>query len=60
MGGLIFRKRIKLDDTAANVSKDGVSISRKIGRFITANSHGQVSIRIAPGLSWRFGARRGR
>ena len=57
--GLIFRKRIPVDrDTAVNVSGAGVSVSRRLGRRITVNSRGRVSVRLAPGLSFRFGGRR--
>jgi len=56
--GLIIRKRVKLDPTTAvNVSKSGVSVSKKLGR-VTVNSRGRVTVRIAPGISWRFGGRR--
>jgi len=56
--GLIIRKRVKLDEnTAVNVSKSGVSVSKKLGR-VTVNSRGRVTVRIAPGISWRFGGRR--
>ncbi|HEY3714377.1 MAG TPA: DUF4236 domain-containing protein [Jatrophihabitantaceae bacterium] len=56
--GLIFRKRVKLtDDTAVNVSRSGASVSRRVGR-VTLNSRGGGRVRIAPGLSWRFGRRR--
>ena len=56
--GLIFRKRVKLDDdTAANLSTHGVSVSRRLGR-VTVSSRGRVSIRLLPGLSFRFGSRR--
>ncbi|HEY3717457.1 MAG TPA: DUF4236 domain-containing protein [Jatrophihabitantaceae bacterium] len=56
--GLIFRKRVKLtDDTAVNVSRSGASVSRRVGR-VTFNSRGGGRVRIAPGLSFRFGRRR--
>lgn len=56
--GLIWRKRVKLDDdTALNLSNSGASVSKKVGR-ITVSSRGRVSIRILPGLSFRFGRRR--
>jgi hypothetical protein len=56
--GFVFRKRIKLgDDTAVNVSQRGASVSRRFGR-LTVNSRGRASIRILPGLSFRFGRRR--
>lgn len=53
--GLIFRKRIKVDDTTAvNLSGSGATVSKRRGR-VTVNSSGQISIRLAPGLSFRFG-----
>jgi hypothetical protein len=56
--GLVFRKRIRLDgSTAANVSGTGASVSKRVGR-LTVNSRGRGSIRIMPGLSFRFGGRR--
>jgi hypothetical protein len=58
--GLIFRKRVQVGDTAVNFSGTGASVSRKVGRFITLNSRGRVSVRLLPGLSWRLGGRRRR
>jgi hypothetical protein len=56
--GLIFRKRVKVDDnTSVNLSTSGASVSRRVGR-VTINSRGGGRIRIAPGLSFRFGKRR--
>jgi hypothetical protein len=56
--GLVFRRRIRLsDDTSANVSKGGASLSKRIGR-LTLSSRGRGSIRLLPGLSFRFGRRR--
>jgi hypothetical protein len=57
--GLIFRRRVKLDDdTALNLSTSGASVSRRIGKRVTVSSRGRVSIRLLPGLSFRFGGRR--
>ena len=39
-----------------NISKRGASLSQRIGR-VTLNSRGGGSIRILPGLSFRFGRR---
>ena len=51
--GLIFRKRIRLGrSTTANVSRSGVSVTKRAGR-VTVNSRGRVSVRILPGLTWR-------
>lgn len=42
--------------THVNVSKRGASVSKRVGR-LTLNSRGGGSIRILPGLSFRFGRR---
>ena len=56
--GLVFNKRVRLSrGSRANISKRGVSVSQKVGR-VTLNSRGGGSIRILPGLSFRFGKRR--
>jgi hypothetical protein len=56
--GLVWRKRLKLDDTTSvNLSKSGASVSKRFGP-VTVTSRGRVSIRWAPGLSFRFGRRR--
>jgi hypothetical protein len=52
--GLIFRKRITTGrGSALNVSKSGVSASKRVGR-VTLNSRGTGRVRIAKGLSFRF------
>jgi hypothetical protein len=52
--GLSFRKTINLGKkTRLNVSKSGVSASRKIGP-VTVNSRGRITIRLGKGLSWRL------
>jgi hypothetical protein len=53
-----FRKRVRIDDdTSVNVSGTGASVSKRIGR-LTISSRGRGSVRILPGLSFRFGKRR--
>jgi hypothetical protein len=53
MSGLIFRRRVKLDDnTTANFSKTGASISHRRNR-LTVNSRGRYSVRVMRGLSFR-------
>ena len=48
--GLIFNRRKTIaPDTYVNVSKGGVSVSKRVGR-VTVNSRGRVSIRICKGL----------
>jgi hypothetical protein len=54
----VVRKTVRLPGrTRVNVSKSGLSLSKTIGR-LTVNSRGRASIRILPGLSYRFGKRR--
>ncbi len=56
--GIYLRKRVALGRNAhANLSKSGVSVSKRAGR-VTVNSRGRVSVRILPGLSFRVGKRR--
>ena len=52
--GLSFRKTIKLGKkTSLNVSKTGVSASRRMGP-VTVNSRGKVTVRLGKGLTWRL------
>lgn len=54
--GLVYRKRQRLGRrTSLNISGGGSlpSISHRRGR-VTANTRGQVSVRLLPGLSFRF------
>lgn len=54
MGFLSYRKPVKLGQgTQLNISKSGVSASKKIGKRITVNSSGRITVRIAPGLVWK-------
>jgi hypothetical protein len=56
--GFRFQRRLSLGNgTRLNLSKRGASMSRRVGR-VTFNSRGGGSIRILPGLSFRFGRRR--
>lgn len=56
--GFVFRKRIKAGkNTSVNLSKSGASVSERVGP-LSINSHGRVTVRILPGLSFRFGGRR--
>jgi Protein of unknown function (DUF4236) len=56
--GFIFRKRVRTGKTShLNLSKTGVSASERVGR-VTVNSRGRASVRILPGLSFRFGGKR--
>jgi len=57
--GLIWRRQVRVDDdTDANVSTGGASLSRRIGRRLRINSRGGGSFRLGRGLSWRIGRRR--
>ena len=48
-----YRKRIKIGDgTFLNVSKSGISVSKKLGR-VTINSRGTTSINLGNGLTYR-------
>jgi len=52
--GIIIRKRKRLgSNTWLNLGLRGISASRRIGR-VTASTSGRVSVRIAPGISWRI------
>ena len=56
--GFVFRRSVRLGDgTRLNLSNRGASLSKRIGR-LTVSSRGGGSIRILPGLSFRFGRRR--
>jgi hypothetical protein len=56
-----FRKTKRVTPTTrVNVTKTGASVSKKVGP-VTLNSRGRVTVRIAPGLSFRiFGGSRRR
>jgi hypothetical protein len=51
--GLVFRRSFGLGrGTRLNVSRGGVSVSKRVGRF-TASSRGGFSVRLLKGLSYR-------
>jgi len=55
--GFVFRKSFGLGrGTRLHLSNSGASVSKRIGR-LTVNSRGRGSIRLLPGLSFRFGRR---
>ena len=55
--GFSFRRSLSLGKgRRLNISKRGASVSQRIGR-VTLNSRGGGTIRILPGLSFRFGRR---
>jgi hypothetical protein len=52
--GFTFRKSLRLGKLARlNLSKSGPSLSTRLGKVVTVNSKGRVSIRLGKGLSWR-------
>lgn len=52
--GFVFSKRKRIGkNTAVNVSKGGVSASRKAGP-LTVNSRGKASIRLGKGLRFKL------
>lgn len=52
--GFIFGRRKKVSkNTTANVSKRGVSVSKKAGP-VSMNSRGQTSIRLGKGLRFKL------
>jgi hypothetical protein len=56
--GFTYRRRKKVGRNSwVNVSKRGASLSNRSG-CLTLNSRGGGSIRVARGLSYRFGRRR--
>lgn len=53
--GFYFRKRVRLGKGQwLNLSKRGVSFSKRIGRF-TFNSRGRANVRIGKGIGYRGG-----
>jgi hypothetical protein len=56
--GFRFQRRLSLGNgSRLNLGKRGASVSKRVGR-LTFNSRGGGSVRILPGLSFRFGRRR--
>lgn len=54
--GLRFQKRVKLGKTTSmNVSKSGISFTQKLGKFITVNSRGIITLSLpSTGLSYQI------
>lgn len=51
--GISYRKRIKVGDgTFLNISKNGVSISQKVGKT-TINSRGTTTVNLGNGITYR-------
>ena len=51
--GISYRKRIKIgDDTYLNISKSGISVSKKVGKA-TINSKGMTTINLGNGITYR-------
>lgn len=56
--GFVFRKSFGLGrGLRLNLSNRGASVSQRIGR-LAVSSRGTGSIRLLPGLTFRFGRRR--
>lgn len=52
--GFSFRKRVRVGKgTSVNLSRRGASLSERLGP-VSVSSRGRASVRIAPGLSFRF------
>lgn len=52
--GFIFSRRKRLTrGTTANISKSGISVSKKAGP-LTVNSRGKASIRLGKGLRFKL------
>lgn len=50
----VWRKTVRGPaGTRVNLSRSGASVSKRLGR-VTLNSRGRGSIRVLPGLSFRF------
>ena len=58
--GLRIHKRFKLGKkTLVNVSKSGVSLTQKFGKFVTINSRGYVTFSIPKtGISYRLNVKK--
>lgn len=53
--GLTYRNRKRVGkNTTINYSGSGASVSQKVGKRVTVNSRGQVSIRLGAGYTYRF------
>ena len=51
--GISYRKRIKMGDgTFLNISKSGISVSKKVGKT-TINSRGTTTINLGNGITYK-------
>lgn len=51
--GISYRKRIKIGDgTYLNISKNGISVSKKVGP-VTINSKGKTTVNLGNGIVYR-------
>lgn len=51
--GISYRKRVKIGDgTFLNISKSGVSVSKKVGK-VTVNSKGTTTVNLGNGITYR-------
>lgn len=52
--GLVYRRRTRIGrSTFLNLSRSGVSVSKRVGRM-SLSSRGRGSFRLGRGFSWRF------
>jgi hypothetical protein len=52
--GFYIRRRRRLGRSSwVNLSKSGVSVSKRVGP-VTVNSRGRVRVRLFKGVGWRF------
>jgi hypothetical protein len=53
--GFVWRKSVRAGrGRRVNLSTGGVSVSQRVGRRVTVSTRGRGSVRILPGLSYRF------
>ena len=56
--GFSYRKRIKIGNgTFLNISKSGVSVSKKVGKT-TINSRGKITVNLGKGITYRTSLRK--
>lgn len=53
MGFIFNRRKTIAKGTTANVSKSGVSVSKKVGR-VSVNSRGKASINLGKGIRFKI------
>lgn len=53
--GFYFRRRTRGKRAWLNFSRSGVSGTVRLGKRVTVNSRGRVTVRLAKGFGWRIG-----